>query len=118
MISYYISQSNGFVVRTEETGSSELTLNLENTFTKETSSYNLSGSYDYTPYESILSFTASLEGVVSEGQQYRATITDTTSSIWRGSIEVFSSQSVDKSTYVTQRDWSISHESNNEYIVL
>tara|TARA_R110000772_G_C13305494_1_gene439294 strand:+ start:2571 stop:2936 length:366 start_codon:yes stop_codon:yes gene_type:complete len=121
MLTYYISQSNGFTVRTEDTGSSNLTLSLENLFTHKITNYVLSGSegsYDFTPYENILSFTASLEGAVSVGEQFRATITDTTSSIWRGSIEVFASQSVDKSEYVTQRDWSISHESDNEYIVL
>jgi hypothetical protein len=121
MLSYYISQSNGFVVRTENTGSSNLTLNLENTYTHVTSSYILSGSegsYTFTPYENILSFTASLDGGVKEGEQFRATITDTTSSIWRGSIEVFGSQSVDKSVYVTQRDWAISNVSDNDYIVL
>lgn len=121
MLTYYISQSNGFVVRTENTGSSNLTLNLENLYTHATSSYLLTGSegsYDFRDYENILEFTASLEGDVEQGQQYRATITDTTSSIWRGSIEVFASQSVDKSQYKTQRDGYTSSPTNNDYIVL
>lgn len=121
MLTYYISQSNGFVVRTENTGSSTLSLELENLYTHEEYTYLLSGSsgsYEFTPYENILVFTASLDGLVKEGEQYRCTITDTTGSIWRGSIEVFGSQSVDKSTYVTQRDWSISRESDNEYIIM
>lgn len=118
MLTYFISQSNGFVVRTENTGSNELSLELENLYTHETSSFNLSGSYSFHEYENILTFTASLDGVVSTGQQYRAIITDTTSSIWRGGIEVFKSQSVDKSVYKTQRDGYISQQTDNDYIVL
>lgn len=118
MLTYFISQSNGFVVRTENTGSPSLSLELENLYTKETSSLNLDGSYSFNPYENILTFTAPLEGLVSTGQQYTATINDTTSSIWRGGIEVFGSQSVDKSAYKTQRDGYISRQTDNEYIVL
>ena len=118
MLTYFISQSNGFVVRTEDTGSSTLSLELENLYTHETSSFNLSGSYSFNPYENILTFTASLDGSVSTGQQYRATINDTTSSIWRGGIEVFKSQSVDKSVYKTQRSGYVSQNTDNEYIVL
>ena len=118
MLTYFISQSNGFVVRVENTGSNELSLELENLYTHETSSLDLSGLYEFEPFENILTFTASLEGIVSTGQQYRATITDTTSSIWRGGIEVFKSQSVDKSVYKTQRDGYISQQTDNDYIVL
>lgn len=118
MLTYFISQSNGFVIRTENTGSPSLSLELENLYTKETSSFDLSGSYQFNPYENILTFTASLDGLVSKGEQYRVTINDTTSSIWRGGIEVFQSQSVDKSTYKTQRNGYISNETDNEYIVL
>lgn len=118
MLTYFISQSNGFTVRTENTVSSNLTLNLENLYTNQTSSYDLSGSYDFTSYENILSFTASLDGVVSVGQQYIASVNDDTGSIWRGAIEVFASQSVDKSEYRTQRTGYVSLPSNNDYIVL
>lgn len=118
MLTYFISQSNGFTIRTENTGSSELSLELENLYTHETSSLNLSGSYSFTPYENILTFTASLDGLVSTGQQYRAEINDTTSSIWRGAIEIFASQSVDKSVYKTQRTGYISQRTDNDYIVL
>ena len=118
MLTYFISQSNGFVIRTEDTGSNTLSLELENLYTHETSSFNLSGSYSFNPYENILTFTASLDGSVSTGQQYRATINDTTSSIWRGGIEVFASQSVDKSVYKTQRSGYISQNTDNDYIVL
>jgi len=51
MLSYYISQSNEFVVRTQNTaslnvsGSEDMTLVLEDMMTYSSSYYNLSGSY-------------------------------------------------------------------------
>lgn len=116
MLSYFISASNEFVVRTENTSSSDLTLNTENLFTHETASYALSGSYTFTEYENILTFSQSLS--VSDGEQYRLTINDVSGTIWRGAMEVFHSQSVDKSQYKTQRDGYVSNVSDNEYIVL
>ena len=50
MLSYYISQSNEFVVRTRNTGSNDVfTLKLEDLMTYQTSSYALSGSYSFNP---------------------------------------------------------------------
>jgi len=116
MLSYFISASNEFVVRTENTASSDLTLNTENLFTHETSSYSLSGSYTFTEYENILTFSQSLS--VESGEQYRLTINDVSGTIWRGAMEVFHSQSIDKTSYQTQRDGYVSNVSDNEYIVL
>jgi len=118
MLTYFISQSNGFVIRTEDVSSNELSLELQDLYTKQTSSFDLSGSYTFNPYENILTFTASLDNSVSTGQQYRAIITDNSLPIWRGAIEVFKSQSVDKSQYKTQRTGFISQETDNDYIVL
>lgn len=116
MLSYFISASNEFVVRTENTASSDLTLNVENLFTNTTSSHDLSGSYTFQAYENILTFSQSLD--VEPGQQYRITVTDDSGSIYRGAMEVFSSQSIDKTTYTTQRDGYVSNVSDNDYIVL
>ena len=120
MLSYYISQSNEFVVRTENTGSgSTITLDLYDMMTNTTSSYDLSGSYSFNPYENILTFSQSLEGSVSTAQEFLATLTDTVSgSIWRGSIQVYASQSIDKTVYNTQNDGYVSYETDNDYIVL
>lgn len=119
MLSYYISQSNEFVVRTESTGSgSTVSLDLYDMLELTTSSYDLSGSYTFNPYENILTFSQSLSDVRT-GQEFLAEINDSISgSIWRGSIQVYSSQSVDKTVYTTQNDGYVSHETDNEYIVL
>jgi hypothetical protein len=91
--------------------------------TLENFSSSLSG-YTYDAYESKLQFTASQVSTfvsASVGTQYRAYISDTTCSIWHGSISVFTSQSVDKPSYVNQiplNDVYVSRVSNNEYIIL
>lgn len=120
MLSYYISQSNEFVVRTETTGSgSTITLDLYDMLALTTSSYDLSGSYSFNPYENILTFSQSLEGEVRTAQEFLVTINDSVSgSIWRGSMQVYSSQSIDKTVYTTQNDGYVSYETDNEYIVL
>jgi hypothetical protein len=116
MLTYYTSQTDGFAIRTEDTGSGNLTLELENMYTLVTSSVDLSGSYTFTPYENLLEFTTSISG--SEGTEYRATIQDNDTTIWRGTIQVFGSQSIDKTEYKTQRNNYSSSISTNEYIIL
>jgi hypothetical protein len=80
--------------------------------------------YSYKPYESELSFTGSLIPTLvsaSVGTQYRAYISDTTCSIWHGSISVFTSQSLSKTSYVNQiplEDVYVSNVTDNEYIIL
>tara|TARA_R110000744_G_scaffold379806_1_gene498818 strand:+ start:276 stop:671 length:396 start_codon:yes stop_codon:yes gene_type:complete len=129
MLSYYISQSNEFVIRTENTasccpdaysGSEDLTWLLYDMLTLATSSYLLpTSSYDWNPYENILTFSQSLENVVHTGQEFLLDISGSVSgSIWRGSMQVFGSQSIDKPVYTTQNDGYVSNVTENEYIVL
>ena len=118
MLSYYISGSNQFTIRTENTSSGELSLHLDNLYTNVTSSYDLSGSYEFTPYENILVFSQSLEGVVDVGDEFLLEITDSGSVIWNGSLQVYKQQEIVKSEYDTQNDGYVSNVSNNDYIVL
>ena len=118
MLSYYISGSNQFTVRTENLSAGVLSLHLDNLYTNVTSSYDLSGSFDFTPYENILVFSHSLEGVVEVGDEFLLHILDTGTKIWDGSLQVYKQQVVVKSEYDTQNDGYISTVSNNEYIVL
>ena len=128
MLSYYISQSNEFVIRTENTasyadaisGSEDLTLKLRDMLTLENTEYQLpTGSYTFNPYENILTFSQSLENVVRTGQEFLLDISGSVSgSIWRGSMQVFGSQSIDKPVYTTQNDSYVSNVTDNEYIVL
>ena len=91
------------------------------TLVNTTSSISASGRpYTYQPYEGILNWTASISGA-QVGDQYRAFITDTTSSIWDGSISVFASQSIDKAAYQNQlgvEERYISNLTDNDYIIM
>jgi hypothetical protein len=65
----------------------------------------------------MLSFTASISNAIV-GEEYRAFITDGSETIWDGSVQVFTSQSIDKPVYKTQNDGFISHPSANEYVII
>jgi hypothetical protein len=71
----------------------------------------------YNTYESMLSFTASISGAIV-GEEYRAFITDNSGSIFNGSVQVFTSQSISKPEYKTQNDGFISNPSTNEYVII
>lgn len=116
MQTYYISQSQGLTFRTEDTASGDLFLHLENMYQLDTSSIDLSGSYDFVGYENLLTITASLDGL--EGTEYRATITDGDETIWRGTIQIYETASEAKSIYETKRTEYSSSISTNEYIIL
>ena len=128
MLSYYISQSNEFVIRTENTqsigpdftSSEDLTLVLDDLLTHTETSYPLSASqYSWNPYENIFTFSQSLENVVYTGQEFLVDIVGSVSgSIFRGSMQVYASQSIDKPVYTTQNDKFVSEPTDNEYIVL
>lgn len=118
MLAYYISGSNTFTIRTAPTGSSTLTLYLQDMMTLKNTSSSIYP-YTYNAYESMLSFTASLTSSI--GAEYRAYITSGTSSIWNGSIQVFQSQSIDKPNYTNQiplEKLYVSNLTDNEYIIL
>lgn len=117
MLSYFISGSNLFTIRTQNTGSN-LTLHLQNMYTLENTSSSLS--YTFNNYEGLLQFTASIPSA-SAGDEYRAYITSNSGSIWHGSIQVYTSQSIDKPNYINQipqaEDFK-SHVTDNEFIIL
>jgi len=117
MLGYYISQSNDYTIRTQDTASSNFTLVLTdmmglNTFTASISDVQ------FTAYENILAFTASISGAIV-GSEYRAEILNeyVPYPIWNGSIQVYASQSVDKAVYENKNTGYISHESENKYII-
>ena len=115
MLSYFISQSNDYTIRTQYTGSA-LTMSLTDMMGLNTFTASMSG-VEWTPYENILAFTASISGAIVAGE-YRAVITSPgTGSIWNGSIQVYASQSVDKSVYENKNTQYISHTSENKYII-
>ena len=128
MLSYYISQSNEFVVRTQDTASvvisgsdvtEDMTLVLEDMMTYSQSFYPLSGSYTFNPYENVFTFSQSLEGSVRDAQEFRVHLSGSVSgSVYSGTMQVFASQSIDKVVYLTQNEEFISNTTDNDYIVI
>lgn len=116
MLTYFISGSNGFTIRTEPTSSNSFTMSLQD-MTLQTNITASLVSTSFEGYESLLSFTASIPQAIV-ATEYRAKIINGTTEIWHGSIQVFDSQSIDKPAYVNQNDGYISHTSSNEYIIL
>ena len=126
MQAYHISQSNGYTFRTQPTGSNEFTMSLQDMYTLQNLTMSMA-SMSYNGYESFVGFTGSISGAY-EGAEYRVTLynsgaTNITSNgtgnaIWQGSIQVYASQSIDKSVYENQIPPVISHASENRYIIL
>jgi hypothetical protein len=98
-------------------------MHLQDMYTLTNTSASISN-YSYDAYESKLSFTgSSIPTLVSSsvGTEFRAYITDTTCSIWHGSINVFTTQPVSKANYVNQiplENVYVSNVTDNEYIIL
>jgi len=118
MLSYHVSQSNSYTIRTEPTASNSFTMSLQDMFGLNNLTASLSG-ITYQPYESMLGFTASISGSII-GSEYRAVIYNGDTSIWHGSIQVYksSSLSIPPSDYETQNTQYISHTSENKYVIL
>jgi hypothetical protein len=118
MLPYYISQSNQYTFRTQPTASNQFTLALQDMTTQYNFTASISG-LTYEPYESFVSFSMDISGAIV-GEEYRATLLNVgaTGSIWNGSIQVYSSQSVDKSVYENQNTQYISNVSENRYIIM
>jgi hypothetical protein len=57
---------------------------------------------------------------VNVGDEYRATLINSGSltPLWNGSIQVYASQSTDKSVYENKNTQFISHQSENRYIIM
>jgi hypothetical protein len=120
MLAYYISASNFIVLRTQQiVNPNAVTMSLENMYTLD----NTTGSVltpQYNPYESLLYFTASIASA-SIGDEYRARLSEGTSSLWNGSIQVYGSQSLDIAAYINEipaEERFISNVSDNKYIIL
>jgi len=116
MLTYYLSGSNGYTIRTAVTSSNDFTMSLQDMTTQVNSTASLSN-ISYSGYESKLSFTASLASTLT-GEEYRATLINGNTEIWHGSLQVFRPQSVDKANYTNQNDGYISNVSSNEYIIM
>lgn len=118
MLSYYVSQSNYYTIRTQDTASNQFTMSLQDMYQLTNTTMSMSN-IEFTTYENLFAFTASISSSIVGGE-YRAKLysSGSTEPIWHGSIQVYSSQSLDKSDYEAQiplENQYISHESTNEY---
>ena len=126
MQAYHISQSNEYTFRTQPTGSTEFTMSLQDMYTLQNLTMSMA-SMSYNGYESFVGFTGSISGAYVAAE-YRATLYNqgasnitsnaTGNAIWQGSIQVYASQSIDKSVYENQIPPITSHVSENRYIIL
>lgn len=121
MLAYYISQSNEYTFRTEPTASNSFTMSLQDMTTQYNFTASISG-LTYQPYESFVSFSINNISGAIVGEEYRAVLYNSTASgsvdIWHGSIQVYASQSIDKSVYENQNTQYVSHISENQYIIM
>lgn len=121
MLSYFGSGSNSFSIHTQPfvSASADLVLHVEDMYLLSTQSFSLTGSafISYDAYESILSFSLDLP-ITNTGYEYRLELTNTGSVIYNGTMQVYASQSVDKTQYVNQNTKYKSHLSRNEFIII
>ena len=118
MLSYYLNNTNSYTIRTENTSSNQYTMSLQDMITQTNSTASLVSS-SFTSYENLLAFTASISGAYT-GQEFRVKVLNSgsTEPIWHGSLQVYQSQSIDKTVYKTQNTQYISNETTNEYIIM
>jgi hypothetical protein len=121
MLSYFGTGSNNFSIHTQPfvSSSSNLVLNVEDMYTLSTQSFSISGSafISYDNYESILSFSLQLP-TTSVAYEYRLELKNTGSTIYNGTMQVYASQSVNKTDYVNQNTQYKSRLSGNEFIII
>lgn len=95
-------------------------MSLTDMTTLQTFTASMSG-ITYEGYESMIGFTASISGAIV-ASEYRAVLYNGTPTgsvdIWRGTIQVYASQSIDKSVYENQNTQYVSNESENKYIIM
>jgi hypothetical protein len=95
MLTYFVSQSNSYSIRVDALTSTNFTMSLQDMTTLTDSTASLSD-IGYDGYESVLSFTAEITGSII-GEEYRAKLYTGDTPIWHGSIQVYKTQTVDKS---------------------
>jgi len=120
MQTYFTSGSNVWTIRTKPASGNSFTMSLQDMTTQINLTASLSG-ITYDSYESLLSFTASIENT-NTAQEFRATLFNNDNEIWHGSVQVYASQSLSpKSDYRNQIPVDsniVSNTSTNEYVIL
>ena len=132
MLTYYNVGYNGYQFRVAPINpqATYLKCELQNMYTLVNNSFIMSpGQFSYDPYESIVSMSFQLTNTDTPqpGAEYRMTLTPYilncgyTDPVWHGTLQVFTSQSVDKANYTNQiplDDTYVSNVSENKYVIL
>jgi hypothetical protein len=119
MLTYFLPGGNGYTIRTSQTTLTAFTMSLQDMLTQTNSTASIV-SASYSPCESIASFTASISNAYV-GQEFRVRLSNGTTDIWNGSLQVFEAQPVSKPEYINQiplNSGSLSADSSNEYIIM
>lgn len=136
MLTYFKDGIQSYTIRVEQfpTNQNYLALNLQDMTTQDNYSLVLNpGSWSYSSYESFVSFSINLDTVTGDqptGAQFRGVLTPGIKTgseavvysepVWHGSLQFFTSQSIDKVEYINQIPLSgsfLSYTSSNEYII-
>ncbi len=134
MLTYFLPGYNTYKIRTKQipSGSNFLRVDVQNMLTLDDYSFlNSPNQWSYDECESIVnvSFNLDIALDVNVGDEYRIFLTPAITSstrpftyldpVWHGSLQVFASQSVDKTGYVNQipvDEEFISRQSTNEFV--
>lgn len=120
MQSYFLSGSNLVTIRVKDSTSNSYTMSYQDMYllTNTTQSFN---DFTYDSDESLLGFTASINGA-TYGSEYRATLRDNVGNdVWHGTFNTFSTASTTSSKAIYTNQIPPDFKSNvtdNEYIVL
>ena len=117
MQNYFQTGSNLITIRVRDNVANSYTMSYQDMYllTTTTQSFN---DFTYNSDESLLAFTASINGA-NDASEYRATLTDDSGSvIWNGTFNTFATSSDNKAIYTTQLDDYKSNVTDNSYIVL
>lgn len=115
MLTYYIDNTNSYTLRTLPITTTDIVMEVQDMYTNKTSNATLTN-VEYSEYESILQFTASIS-TATVSSDWRVKIKDNGNVVWNGSLTVFGNEVQSKSEYETQTTQYKSKESSNEYII-
>lgn len=132
MLTYYNDRYNDYQFRVAPIpdNATELLCVLQNMYTLVNNSFLFNpGQWSYDKYESIVSISFELGRFdsVQPGAEYRMELKPYISGsgylepVWHGSLQVFTSQSVDKANYTNQiplDNTYVSNVSENKYVIL
>jgi len=132
MLTYYNDRYNDYQFRVSpiQCNATYLKCELQNMYTLVNNSFLFNpGQWSYDNYESIVSISFQLGSFdsVESGAEYRMSLVPYVSgsgyldAVWHGSLQVFTSQSVDKANYTNQIPLDgkfVSNVSENKYVIL